>query len=255
MSSCRVRQACRVSHRTAAIGLAAAPLAATAAWASPAMTRSRLLRTVGFPRLAGRGDRGHVALTFDDGPHPKGTPAVLEALARLDVTATFFFLSAQVRRFPEVAAAVRDAGHELAVHGDLHRNHLFRSPAAVRRDIRSAVEIIGAVGGEPPRWFRPPYGVLTTSSLSGAHDVGLTPVLWTAWGRDWTSGISARRVADTVARQLRPGGTILLHDSDVTAEASGTWRGTVGALDLIASEVDALGCRLGTLGRHFRPDT
>ena len=208
-----------------------------------------------FPRLAGRGDRGHVALTFDDGPHPQGTPAVLEALARLGVTATFFLLASQVRRFPDVATAVRDAGHEVAVHGDTHRNHLFRSPAGVRRDIRRAVEVIGPMSGEPLRWFRPPYGVLTAGSLLGARDAGLTPVLWTAWGRDWTSGTGPQCVADTVSGRLRPGGTILLHDSDVTAEAPGTWRSTVGALDRIAGEVEALGCRLGPLGRHFRQST
>ena len=67
-----------------------------------------------------------MALTFDDGPDPLGTPAVLAALRELGWTATFFLLGSQVRRYPDVARAVLAAGHEIALHGDEHRNHLFR---------------------------------------------------------------------------------------------------------------------------------
>ncbi|MET0421165.1 MAG: polysaccharide deacetylase family protein, partial [Acidimicrobiia bacterium] len=72
------------------------------------------------PRLVGIGRRGHVALTFDDGPDPASTPAILGVLDELGWSATFFMLGEMVRRAPGLARDVADAGHEIAVHGDVH---------------------------------------------------------------------------------------------------------------------------------------
>lgn len=223
---------------------------ALACWTAPALLRSRPLRDAAFPALAGRGAPGSVALTFDDGPDPEGTPRVLDALDRLGWHATFFMLGSQVRRHPEIAARVVEAGHEVAVHGHTHRNHLSRGPVDVHRDLARAAALIRAATGAQPRWFRPPYGVLTLGSLAAARRCGLRPVLWSAWGRDWT-GASAAEVAATVAAQLRPGGTVLLHDSDCTAEVAGSWRGTVGALPLLAELAGRLGCTVAPLRDHL----
>jgi peptidoglycan/xylan/chitin deacetylase (PgdA/CDA1 family) len=100
-----------------------------------------------------------------------------------------------------------------------------------------------------PTWFRPPYGVLTMGSLVAARHAGLRSVLWTAWGRDWEAR-SADRVAGTIRRQLRPGGTVLLHDSDCVAQVPGSWRATVAALPRLAELVDQLGCTVGPLRDH-----
>jgi len=96
---------------------------------------------------------------------------VLETLAGLGWHATFFMLGAQVRRFPEIARLVVDAGHEVAVHGTLHRNHLVRSPQGVRRDLRLAVREITEVTAASPRWF--PAEVMSTLRHGGTvllHD-------------------------------------------------------------------------------------
>jgi peptidoglycan/xylan/chitin deacetylase (PgdA/CDA1 family) len=229
--------------------VAAATVAAIAGWAAPALLRGRALRATLCPGLAGLGAPGHVALTFDDGPDPDGTPAVLDALHRLGTTATFFMLGAQVARYPQVAAAVVAAGHEAAVHGFSHRNHLARGPVDVYRDVACAASVVAAATGTRPTWFRPPYGVLTSGSLVAARRAGLRPVLWTAWGKDWEDR-SPAQVAATVRRQLRPGGTVLLHDSDCTTPVAGSWRATVAALSLIAERADQLGCTIGPLRDH-----
>jgi peptidoglycan/xylan/chitin deacetylase (PgdA/CDA1 family) len=229
---------------------AAATTAAFAGWACPAALRSRVLRGAVCPVLAGIGRPGSVALTFDDGPDPEGTPAVLDALEQLGWTATFFMLGMQVARYPEVAAAVVAAGHEVAVHGFSHRNHLTRGPRDVHRDVaRGAVEVMAATGVRPI-WFRPPYGVLTLGSLLAARRAGLRPVLWSAWGRDWEPR-SPVQVAGTVGQQLRPGGTVLLHDSDCVAQIAGSWRSTVQALPRVAELADQLGCTVGPLRDHL----
>jgi peptidoglycan/xylan/chitin deacetylase (PgdA/CDA1 family) len=216
--------------------------------ARPALTARGPARRV-RPRLAGQGRSGGVALTFDDGPDPLGTPAVLRVLADLGWTATFFLLGDQVRRHPAVARSIAAAGHEIGVHGDVHRNHLLRTPWDVGRDLRRASAAITAATGTRPRWFRPPYGVLSAGTLIAAADLGLEPVLWTAWGCDWRGG-PAQRVVAEVDRSLGDGGTVLLHDSDCTSRA-GSWRSTVAALPLLADEFDRRGLAVRPLRDHL----
>jgi peptidoglycan/xylan/chitin deacetylase (PgdA/CDA1 family) len=203
------------------------------------------------PRFAGRGLPGGVALTFDDGPDPLGTPAVLAELAALGWTATFFMLGSQVRSFPDVAREVAAAGHEVAVHGDRHRSHLLRTPGDVRRDIARALAHISDVTGTRPRWYRAPYGHFSAGTLRAAAAAGLEPVVWTAWGRDWRGG-PAQEVLRHVIRGLDDGGTVLLHDSDCTS-APGSWRTTVAALPLLAAELTDRGLSVRPLRDHL-PD-
>jgi peptidoglycan/xylan/chitin deacetylase (PgdA/CDA1 family) len=202
-----------------------------------------------FPGLAGTGAPGGVALTFDDGPDPRGTPAVLAQLAELGWTATFFLLGSQVRRHPDVARAVVAAGHEIGVHGDEHANHLGRSPSWVHRDLARAAATVTRVTGVRPQWFRPPYGVLSAGTLRATARLGLTPVLWTAWGRDWEM-TTPERVVGRLMAGVRPGGTLLLHDSDCTSTA-GSWATTAAALPLLASELDRRGLAVRPLRTHL----
>ena len=225
----------------------ALPLTAAAVtYAVPAVTARGPARRL-TPGLAGEGRPGGIALTFDDGPDADGTPAVLQTLADLGWRATFFMLASQVRRHPDIARLVVEAGHEVGVHGTIHRNHLIRTPWAIRRDLRLATRQIAEATGVRPRWFRPPYGILTAGTLWAARDLDLVPVLWTAWGKDWRGG-PPDRVAAEVMRTLRDGGTVLLHDSDCTSRP-GSWRSTVASLPLLAAQVEGLEVR--TLGDHL----
>jgi peptidoglycan/xylan/chitin deacetylase (PgdA/CDA1 family) len=229
-------------------GLLPAVLVAATRHAAPALTARGPLRRA-MPRLSGRGRPGGVGLTFDDGPSPCGTPAVLAALAELRWSATFFLLGSEVQRFPEVARAVVAAGHEIGLHGHDHRNHLTRPASWVRQDLTRARAEVVAATGQTPRWFRPPYGVLSGGSLRAAGSLDLTPVLWTAWGRDWEA-IPARRVLDHLRSGLDDGGTVLLHDSDCTS-TPGSWRSTVAVLPLLAAELDRRGLRARPLRAHL----
>jgi peptidoglycan/xylan/chitin deacetylase (PgdA/CDA1 family) len=122
-------------------------------------------------------------------------------------------------------------------------------PAGTRRDLRLAAGEITAVTGVRPRWFRPPYGVLSAGTLWAARDLGLGPVLWTVWGNDWRAGPPVH-VAAEVMSNLRDGGTVLLHDSDCTSRP-GSWRSTVGALPLLAGQLRERGLAVRTLGDHL----
>jgi peptidoglycan-N-acetylglucosamine deacetylase len=215
----------------------------------PAVTSWRGLRCWATPRLAGVGHDDHVALTFDDGPDPRSTPAILDQLDRLGWRATFFLLGPMVRRSPSLAAELAGRGHEIAVHGDEHRSHLHRTPGAIRDDVARARDSIADATGVAPLWFRPPFGALSAGSLTAAHQLGLRPVLWTTWGRDWRAEATAATVLADVADGLRPGATVLLHDSDCTS-APDSWRATLGALEPMVELFAGRGLAVGPLAEH-----
>ncbi|MFE5137014.1 polysaccharide deacetylase family protein [Streptomyces fagopyri] len=238
--------------RTAA--LAALPVL-VAAHAAPVVSTLGPLRNRAMPRLSGRGRPDHVALTFDDGPDPRSTPRFLRLLAEREVRATFFLLGDEARRCPDLVREIAAAGHEIGVHGWLHRPLLLRGPRATYDDLARARDTVAAATGRPPTLFRPPYGVMSTSAHLAAHRLGLTPVLWTCWGEDWTARATPESVHRVVAADLDGGGTILLHDSDRTS-APGSWRATLGALPRILDTCASRGYQVGRLCDHgWRDDT
>ena len=201
------------------------------------------------PALVGRGRPKHVALTFDDGPDPRSTPAILAELDRAGWQATFFMLGTMARQSPGLVSEVIAAGHEVAVHGDEHKNMLRRTPRAARDDIRRATDTLADLTGQHPTWFRPPFGILSAGALRGARRVGLRTVLWTTWGRDWRQEATPDTVVADVCRRYVDGGTVLLHDSDCESYP-GSWRSTLGALPLLAERFAARDLTAGPLRDH-----
>ncbi len=220
-----------------------------AAHAAPALTTYGPLRNRWLPGLSGRGRTDHVALTFDDGPDPLSTPFFLRELDRHQVRATFFVLGSMARRSPGLLREMAAAGHEIGIHGWRHRPLLLCGPRGTYDDLARARDEVGGITGETPRLFRPPYGVMSTATHLAARRLGLVPVLWTAWGEDWTRHATPRSVHRTVTADLRGGGTVLLHDSDCTS-APGAWRSALGALPLILDTCAREGLTPGPLREH-----
>jgi peptidoglycan/xylan/chitin deacetylase (PgdA/CDA1 family) len=238
------------ANRRGALTTAGLALAALAvAHAGPGITALAPVRRQFFPRLSGLGRADHVALTFDDGPDPGSTPAFLDLLAARHVRATFFLLGSMVAKAPELAADIADAGHEVAVHGWAHRYTILRSPRAVRDDLARARDAVATATGRHPRFYRPPYGVLSAGALAAARAQGLTPVLWTCWGREWAAGATPGSVHATLAADLAPGATVLLHDSDCTSPA-GAAAAALGALPRLLDDCAERGLGVGPLGNH-----
>ena len=229
--------------------LLAGGVAAAAVQAAPLSTFVPATKGL-FPRLNGHGTPGHVALTFDDGPDEQSTPRFLSLLGELDVKATFFLLGEMCERYPSMARRIVDGGHEVAVHSWDHRNHLRNPPGRRTHDqLARTAAIIEAQSGVRPRWFRPPYGALTSADLVAARGLGLQTVLWTAWGQDWQRNLTPRKVLDEVTAGVVDGGTILLHDSDCTSEP-GSWRATLGALPMLIEWCRERDLQVGTVGAH-----
>jgi peptidoglycan-N-acetylglucosamine deacetylase len=172
--------------------------------------------------------RGY-ALTFDDGPHAQGTPAVLEILARAGVGATFFLVGEQLRRNPTLGVEILAAGHDIGLHCDRHRNLLRLAPWQVRADIDRAQATIEDMTGRSPALYRPPYGALNATALRLARARGWRTLLWSHWGRDWEAKATPDSIAARVTQDAAAGSVLLLHDAD-DYSAPGSWRRTVGAL-------------------------
>lgn len=222
-------------------------MSALARWTPGALYGAPLRWT--DPALAGRGRPDHIALTLDDGPDPLSTPAVLEVLTGHDVRATFFVMGEHLTDHALLVRALHERGHEVAVHGWSHRAVPRLSQRRLTAELVRTAELITTITGERPRFYRPPYGITTRACLQAARDAGLRPVLWTAWGRDWSAHVDASGIARRVRRTLRGGGTVLLHDTDRYA-APGSWRRTAEALDVLLREWRAAGWQVGPLGEH-----
>jgi peptidoglycan/xylan/chitin deacetylase (PgdA/CDA1 family) len=169
------------------------------------------------------------ALTFDDGPHAQGTPAVLEILAVAGVRATFFLVGEQLRRNPTLGREIVAAGHGIGLHCDRHRNLLRLAPRQVRADIARAQATIEDATARSPSLYRPPYGVLNATALRVARRHGWRTLLWSQWGRDWEARATPESIAARVTAAAGEGAVLLLHDAD-DYSAPDSWRRTVAAL-------------------------
>ncbi len=162
-----------------------------------------------------------VALTYDDGPAPVGTPEVLDALGEARARATFFVLADHVARAPELVRRAAADGHEIGLHGPDHRRLTALGRGAATALIADARRRVEDVIGRPVRLFRPPYGALTLDTLRAARTSGLDVVMWSVDGDDWRpeppEALAARAVA-----QCRRGAVVLLHDNraDAAPDAS-----------------------------------
>jgi peptidoglycan/xylan/chitin deacetylase (PgdA/CDA1 family) len=206
--------------------------AVAAGWSVPALApvARPVARALGVPRTLD----GHPAtLTFDDGPHPEGTPAVLEALG--DVKAIFFLVGQQVERNPSLAAEIAAAGHTIASHGHRHINQLRRLD--VRDDLKRAHEAITGATGREPILYRPPYGIFSWPGLREARE-RYDLLLWSRWGHDWRARATPASIAAEVTEDLRAGDVLLLHDAD-TYSAPGSHRRTAAALPRILDALQA----------------
>lgn len=214
-----------------------------------AVTSVPHLRRMLMPRLSGVSQSTHLALTYDDGPDPHSTPHFLRLLERYDVRATFFLLGAHVAENPTLVREMAAAGHELAVHGWDHQCLALKRPLRLLDELVRARSVIEDTSGVPVARYRPPYGVLTGAGLVAARRAGLETVLWSAWGRDWSAHATPDTIVRKVTSALRPGGTVLLHDTDRTS-SPGSWRRTLTASERLLDAWSADGLPVGTLAEH-----
>jgi peptidoglycan/xylan/chitin deacetylase (PgdA/CDA1 family) len=149
-------------------------------------------------------------LTFDDGPDPVWTPAVLEALAAARATATFFVLGERAAAWPVILERIVAAGHGVEVHGHGHLRHTATARECVEGDLDAALSVLRAHGVASRLW-RVPFGALAPWSAEVAAARGLQLAGWTVDTHDWTGNSAEAMLADVEPRLTR-GAIMLAHD-------------------------------------------
>jgi peptidoglycan/xylan/chitin deacetylase (PgdA/CDA1 family) len=152
-----------------------------------------------------------IALTFDDGPNPPHTQALLQALETAQVRATFFMKGANVEAFPQLAHAVAAAGHEVGNHSFYHRPMLAPGSAAYIEELQQTNRALESALGYAPQLFRPPYGLQGIGLTRALRQLGLRSIGMGVHGSDWSEK-DAGRIADAILADIKPGAIILLHD-------------------------------------------
>lgn len=152
-----------------------------------------------------------LALTYDDGPNDTHTLRLLELLAKQDARATFFLIGRYVKERPEIVREIARAGHVIGNHTFTHPLLIFKSAGKIRRELIDCRAALQDAVGEHSKLFRPPFGGRRPAVLRIARELGLEPVMWNVTGYDWNAPPAAE-IEAKVARQVRGGDVILLHD-------------------------------------------
>jgi peptidoglycan/xylan/chitin deacetylase (PgdA/CDA1 family) len=214
--------------------------AGTYSWASCVPSAQLFGRTI-----RRTGDPNKIALTFDDGPNPAVTPALLDLLAEHSVRATFFLIGSHVRACPDLAREISARGHAIGNHTDTHPALPFLSARKISDEIERCDDAIESAIHKTPRWMRPPYGFRSPFLNSVVkHRRGAGVVMWSRLARDWkpqpTAAITER------LHRVRGGDIVLLHDGDHRAPG-GDRRHTVEALRYWIPRWKDAGLRMATL--------
>ncbi|MFI6106262.1 polysaccharide deacetylase family protein [Streptomyces sp. NPDC051310] len=172
--------------------------------ALPPVRQRPLLRVSGIGRT--------MVLSFDDGPDPRYTPAILRTLRAHGVRAMFFVCGGMAASRPDLLREMTADGHVVGNHSWSHPNVTKLAPSGIRDELGRTSDLIERSTGAPPLWYRAPYGAWNRHSFEIGAELGMEPLAWTVDTLDWTEpGTSAivRRVMDGAA----PGVVVLSHDA------------------------------------------
>lgn len=191
-----------------------------------------------------------VALTFDDGPDPLRTPAVLDSLKKHNAHATFFVMGNRAEKQPDLLKKMSSQGHEIANHSYSHNYSRFESNKAdiFKDEIEKTNAIIKEITSQNPVLFRPPGGYLSDNLVELTKNEQLTIAYWT-WqqdSKDWKPGNSGTSIANHIIKNIQPGQIILLHDgADNGLE-------TAKAVDILLDKLTKDGYRFVTMSELIK---
>ncbi|WP_425038536.1 polysaccharide deacetylase family protein [Primorskyibacter sp. S187A] len=181
-----------------------------------------------------------VAMTFDDGPHPKHTPRLLDMLRERNIKATFYLIGNRVVTWPKIAARIAEEGHEVGNHSWSHPFLSKMGQSSVLREIDKTTNAIWHATGRPPVTFRPPYGAFTRAQRTWLHGARKLPtILWSVDPADWRRP-GANVVASRILKASHKGAIILSHDIH---------RGTIDAMPRTLDGLSARGLKFVTVSQ------
>lgn len=229
----------------AVLGLDHALLTVAGMWPRCGLLGPNLVR---LPALHGA---GQVALTFDDGPDPKVTPAVLELLDRHGARASFFLIGERAERYPELVREIVSRGHRVENHTQRHPySFAFYGLRRLRAEIDQAQRVLTQLTGRAPEYFRAPAGIRSPLLEPLLAYRRLRLASWTRRAFD-TIERDPHKVARRLLRGLRAGDVLLLHDGSAALDSEGR-AVALGALPQVLQEITARGLRAVPLPARSR---
>lgn len=181
-----------------------------------------------------------IALTFDDGPHYKKTPAILDLLEKYNIKATFFVVGSNAKKYPDIIRREIACGHEIGNHTFYHSRLSKCTDDEIRSEIAKTEDFLMETAGYQPKVFRPPEGVYSRKVVEIAAGMDYDIILWTVDTRDWAKA-STQSIVSNVKSNVRDGSIILFHDFTV----NGTH--TIDALEILIPELLSAGYEFVTV--------
>ncbi len=160
-----------------------------------------------------------MALTFDDGPHPIYTPAILDVLEAYQAKSTFFAIGRHLEQYPHIAQSLVDQGHELANHTFSHPDLNRRLRSEIEREVQQTDTLLAPLVKSSQPYFRPPYGHANLVVMQALKDMGRPILFWDVDLLDW-SGLSVAQMMTMLAKQAHPGAIVLMHDASPSPDGS-----------------------------------
>lgn len=218
-------------HITAIASITIAGIAFSAAWHAVALTSLTVLATaiglgVAVPKIrffgpficSSKTDEKVIALTFDDGPDPRSTPALLDLLKEENVESAFFCIGRNVAASPDIAARITEDGHVIANHTFHHSNATnWFTEARLLDELTKTQDAIKKATGSAPTCFRPPMGLSNPRVFRAARKAGLKVIGWTVRSLD-TRLTDPEVIVRRIMKRIRPGGIVLMHDGNISAD-------------------------------------
>ncbi|MEN6351092.1 MAG: polysaccharide deacetylase family protein [Syntrophomonas sp.] len=187
-------------------------------------------------------------LTFDDGPDPTNTPAVLDSLKKHNTHATFFVVGNRAESSPSILQRMAKEGHEIGNHSLSHADFNHKDKDFLRNEIKKANEIIERLSGQNVVLFRPPGGYLSYDLVEMTQQEKVVIAYWTYQqdSKDWKNGMKAAKIAAHIVKYIKPGQIIILHDG------SSNGLETAKAVDILIPQLRSQGYRLVTMGELIK---
>lgn len=200
-----------------------------------------------YPRsflLNGPRNKRRIALTFDDAPDPRVTPAILDILAKYEVRATFFIVGNRAAKNPTLVKRIHKEGHIIGNHSYDHAVLSKLSLTNYRKQIEGTDSIIRNIVGYSPHFIRPPYGETLPHQVKWSKQAGFTIVNWDVDSVDWKNNPSDTRIIKNIKNTLQPGSIVLQHAGGGRGQS---FAGTINALPKIIEMLHNKGYEIVTL--------
>lgn len=204
------------------------------------VTHTGIFHRILFPSLVWKMPSKKIFLTFDDGPHPQATAAILDMLRQHSVRATFFVSGKNIRGNEPLIQRIASEGHSIGIHAFHHSRALALSKERTKSEILETQNLLSSLVRQKIRLFRPPFGFFSWKTIEAARELNYVLIMWSCLTGDFRPW-SEEKIVSTATHRLTHGSILVFHDNDLTAAK------IAGVLDTTIRRIKNLGFEFGAI--------